>query len=98
MELAGVDPLQWADQDAGILGGEDCDDENDAAYPGAPEICNGLFENCADPDYDLQESPALETDDDGDFFVECTGFDLETWQGADDVLQQGGDCIAVGVQ
>ena len=29
----------------------------------------------------IQDGPELETDDDGDCFVECSGFDTNTWEG-----------------
>ena len=56
--------------------GGDCEDDKDWVYPGADEICNGIAEDCEDPNYG--GSPALETDNDGDGFVECGGFDPAT--------------------
>ena len=64
------------------IGGGDCDDNDANAYPDATEICNGAFENCWDPSYSEIVSPEFERDDDGDCFVECSGFDLNTWEGA----------------
>jgi hypothetical protein len=29
-----------------VVLGTDCDDQNDAAYPGAPEVCDGVDNNC----------------------------------------------------
>ena len=67
------------------------------SYPGAPEECNGIAEDCTDPNYG--DSPDLEFDDDGDGFVECVDFDPSTWVGAQSVLDAhnlgqggGGDC------
>jgi formylglycine-generating enzyme required for sulfatase activity len=78
-----VDPLQWADLTAGIVGGDDCDDNDINAYPDAPELCNGAFEDCNDPLYiaQSQSAPDDEIDDDGDCFVECYGFNSNTWEG-----------------
>ena len=45
------------------------------------ELCNGAFENCSDPLIGFQDSPSDETDDDGDCYVECSGFDSNTWEG-----------------
>ena len=86
-----VDPLQWADLSAGILGGGDCEDDDIDAYPGAPEICNGVVENfsgdgsCTDP------LPFDESDDDFDGYVECGGYDSFFWEGDVSVIG-GSDC------
>ena len=93
-DLGALLPSQWADPNLGILGGEDCDEGDITVYPDAPEICDGLFQNCADPDILLLPSPMLEIDDDGDHFVECGDFDPNIWQGDPLVASQGGgdDC------
>ena len=71
----------WSDSTVTILGGGDCDDNDVDAYPGAVELCNGAFENCWDPLFTVQGAPEAETDDDEDCFVECSGFDVTTWEG-----------------
>jgi hypothetical protein len=71
----------WLDPTADLIGGEDCDDNDAYAYPDAEEFCNGAFENCYDPDYPNQDAPDDELDDDGDCFVECSGFDANSWEG-----------------
>ena len=58
-------------------------------YPGAPEDCNGVAEDCRDPLYPV---PAQESDDDGDGYVECDGFDSATWEG--DINVMGGFFVA----
>jgi len=57
----GAPGLGWVDN------GSDCDDGDAAVYPGAPEICNGLDDNCdgvAGND---------EVDADGDSYLICEG-------------------------
>ncbi len=57
----GAPGVGWVDN------GSDCDDGDAAVYPGAPEICNGLDDNC-------DGSPgADEVDADGDSWLICEG-------------------------
>jgi hypothetical protein len=51
--------------------GGDCDDTKASVYPGAPQICDGLNNDCTDPSW-----PALtgsEVDQDGDGLSMCLG-------------------------
>ena len=52
-------------------GEEDCDDTRATVYPGAVEICDGLFNNCGAINYSATSAPSDEIDDDGDGYVEC---------------------------
>ncbi|MBT3221565.1 MAG: hypothetical protein HN348_20990, partial [Proteobacteria bacterium] len=72
------------DDDGDGFGPDDCDDDNPAIYPGAPEICDGLLNNCT-----FGSLPDNEIDDDGDGYVECT-IDLHGWVGAK--ITGGDDC------
>ena len=84
-----MDPLQWADQSAGIEGGGDCEDDDPEAYPTAPEKCNGVVEDYRGDALCDDALPADESDDDLDGYVECNGYDAQTWEG--DVNVIGGD-------
>jgi hypothetical protein len=49
--------------------GSDCDDGSPDVYPGAPQLCNGVNDDCSDPMYPAP--PADEDDDDGDGLLDC---------------------------
>ena len=61
----------------------DCDDSDPYRYPGAPELCDGKDNDCD------SSIPSVETDDDGDGYVECT-IDAGGWYGPP--ISGGGDC------
>ncbi len=48
----------------------DCDDTRATVYPGALQVCDGVNNDCDDPSWPAVSS--LETDGDGDGYVECT--------------------------
>ena len=49
----------------------DCDDGDSSTYPGAPQICDGRNNDCADPAWPAV--PAQEADADGDGYRICDG-------------------------
>ena len=61
--------------------GGDCDDNDSNAYPNAPELCNGAVDSFGTDGLCNETVPEDEIDDDGDCFVECYGFDSNTWEG-----------------
>ncbi|MBW2255036.1 MAG: hypothetical protein JRI25_10615 [Deltaproteobacteria bacterium] len=86
-----IDEDGW-DGAVDIVGGLDCDDTEDTVYPDAPELCDGLHNDC--PESGWPNLPADEIDDDDDFYVEC---DLDVligaWGNAETpAVIGGGDC------
>ena len=67
-----LDSAGW--DGASISGGDDCDDTDSTVYPTAPDLCDGLDNDC---DGSLE---SIESDLDGDGYVECA-FDPNGWDG-----------------
>jgi hypothetical protein len=72
VNLARVDCDCLDEDEDGVSSCNDCDDSDDSVYPTAPQICDGLNNDCNDASW-----PALtdtnEADDDGDTLSECAG-------------------------
>lgn len=67
-----------------ILDNSDCNDNDATVYPNAPELCDGLINNCLIQGLSLDE---VDNDDDG--FVECI-IDAGGWDGP--IALMGEDC------
>ncbi|MEZ4319510.1 MAG: putative metal-binding motif-containing protein [Myxococcota bacterium] len=71
--------------------GNDCDDSRDDAYPGAPELCNSLDDDCdgaADPDPASMAWP----DADGDGFGDASSAPIEVCSAVSGVAANDSDC------
>ena len=68
-----------------IAQGDDCDDDDATAFPGAAELCDGVKNDC-----DAASLPADEVDRDGDGFVACDVASGPGWRTTP--AKQGGDC------
>ena len=61
-----VPVAQWANGNVAISGGSDCEPTFGSVFPGAPELCDGLINECSG------QLPEAEIDNDVDGYVECS--------------------------
>ena len=77
--------------DGYVASNTDCDDDDDATYPGADEYCDERDNDCdGEEDEDAVDAFLLYVDDDGDGFG--TGETIATCDDDDDLSEESGDC------
>jgi Putative metal-binding motif/FG-GAP repeat len=79
----------------------DCDDNNYTAYPGAPERCDGVDQDCddfVDEDFDLDLDGSLDGEECPELGDDCDDADATVYGGAAEVpyddIDQDGDAAA----
>lgn len=84
---------------SGAKPGRDCNDGNKDAYPGAPEVCNGLDDNCDAQQLADEGLPtsAWYPDEDGDGYGLTTSLVNACQKPGSQYIAQGGDCMDTGV-
>jgi hypothetical protein len=86
-------PILTCDDPAdAVLLGDDCDDNEPAAFPGNDELCDGLDNDCdGDTDEDAADVLEVYTDSDGDGYGDDSTAELACAPAPGEVTQ-GGDC------
>jgi hypothetical protein len=70
---------------------DDCDDDNDAVHPGAPEVCNDIDDDCDDAIDEGLATTDWYLDDDGDGYGEISTPTTDC-ERPDDHVESTGDC------
>ena len=77
----------WLGLSGEPVGFADCDDTGPSVYPDAPEVCDGVQNNCSAIAID-----PIEVDNDGDGYIECDGWMTEGWLSSEPPPLVGIDC------